>query len=77
MRLAYNAISAALKCVGTFGKATAPSGRPCIDLETATDEVANALPCEPKRRRERAQTAITGLVSRGNLRHAEGWIWMP
>jgi hypothetical protein len=76
MRLAYNAISAALKDARAYGMASAPPGRPCIPLEDATDAVASALPCEPKRRRERAQAAITGLVSRGNLGHAEGWIWL-
>ena len=76
MRLAFDAIAAALKDARAYGMASAPPGRPCIPLETATTAAGNALPCEPKRRRERAQTAITGLVSRGNLGHAEGWIWL-
>lgn len=76
MRLAFDAIAAALKNACAYGQASAPPGRPCIELETATTAAAGALPCEPKRRRERAQAAITGLVSRGNLGHAEGWIWL-
>lgn len=77
MRLALNAICAALKDSRDVGKATAPAIRPCIELEAATSAAASVLPCEPKRRRERAQHAITGLVARGNLAHADGWIWLP
>lgn len=76
MRLAFDAIAAALKSARAYGMASAPPGRPCIELEAATAAAAAALPCEPKRRRERAQAAVTGLVSRGNLGHAEGWIWL-
>lgn len=76
-RLAYDAIAAALKDVRAFGKATAPPGRPCIELEAAVTAAAAALPCEQKRRRERAQQAVTGLVSRGNLKHQDGWLWLP
>lgn len=77
MRLVYDAIAAALKDAKAWGKASAPPGRPCIELEYAITAAAGALPCEPKRKRERTQSAITGLVSRGNLRHAEGWVWLP
>ena len=76
-RLAYDAIAAALKDVRTYGQASAPPGRPCIELEAAVTAAAAALPCEQKRRRERAQQAVTGLVSRGNLKHQEGWLWLP
>jgi KaiC/GvpD/RAD55 family RecA-like ATPase len=77
MRLAYDAICAALKASRTFGMASAPPGRPCIELATVVDAVANALPCEPKRKRERAQQAITALVARKNFHHGEGWLWLP
>lgn len=76
-RLAYDAISAALKDARTFGQASAPPGRPCIELEAAIAAAAARLPCDSKRRRERAQQAVTGLVSRGNLQHQEGWVWVP
>lgn len=76
-RLAYDAIAAALKDVRAYGKASAPPGRPCIELEAAVTAAAAALPCDQKRRRERAQQAVTGLVSRGNLKHQEGWLWLP
>ena len=77
MRLAYDAISAALKQSGHYGKAAAPITRPCVELDTAINAAANVLPCEEKRRRERAQSAITTLVSRKNLLHEGGWVWLP
>lgn len=77
MRLAFDAISAALKDARAFGMASAPPIRPCLELDDAIAAAAGALPCEPKRRRERAQQALTALVGRGNLHHAEGWIWLP
>lgn len=76
-RLAYNAISEALKKATNFGMASAPPGRPCLGLEAAIGIAASSLLTDPKRRRERAQVAITGLVNRGNLCHAEEWIWLP
>ena len=76
-RLAYVAISTALKDGRNYGMGKAPPTRPCIELEKAIDAAAACLPCEPKRRRERAQQAITALVSRGSLAHNEGWLWLP
>jgi hypothetical protein len=77
MRLALNAISAALKGSRDFGKATSPATRPCIELEAAIGVTAAVLLCDQRRRRERAQQAIAGLVGRGNLAHADGWVWLP
>lgn len=77
MRLAYDAIAAALKDARTYGMGAAPPGRPCIELEVAIDAAGAVLPVEPKRKRERARNAITNLVGRGNLEHREGWVWLP
>ena len=77
MRLAYKAVAAALKDARNYGEASAPPGRPCIALEAAIEAAGAALPVEPKRKRERAQLAITNLVARGNLEHQEGWVWLP
>jgi len=77
MRLAFDAIAAALKDARHFGQVSAPPGRPCIELDDAITAAAARLPCEQKRRRERARTAVTSLVSRGNLEHQEGWLWLP
>jgi hypothetical protein len=59
------------------GKADAPAGRPCIDLEAAIEAAAPHLTCEPKRRPERARQAITAMVAAGHLKHLEGWLWLP
>ena len=60
---------------GDLGKDGAPKGRPSIDLEAAVGVVGNRLMVEPKRKRERAQQAITALVARGVLGQNEGWLW--
>lgn len=77
MRLAYDTIGAVLKKSSQYGKASAPITRPCVELDAAITAVANVLLCEEKRRRERAQLAVTNLVSRKNLIHEAGWVWLP
>lgn len=77
MRLAWDAIGDLLKRSTNQGMASAPPGRPCVTLEEAIAAAAPRLPCEAKRQRERAQQAVTGLVGRGNLAHADGWVWLP
>lgn len=76
-RIAFDAIKAALKDSKQFGKGDAPPTRPTIALEAAIDAAAACLPVDPKRRRERAEAAITALVSKEYLVHLEGWIWLP
>ena len=77
MRLAFDAISDALKASPHYGKGSAPPIRPCIELEAAMDAVGPRLPVEPKRQRERACAAITSLAGRGCIEFREGWIWLP
>lgn len=78
-RIAWDRIGELLRQAGDVRPAGAPAetppGRPAVTLEAATDAVASRLVCESKRRRERATEAIRGLVGRGLLCHAEGWIW--
>lgn len=76
-RIAYDSIKAALNVSKNFGKGDAPPTRPAITLEAAIAATAERLTVEPKRRRERAQAAITSLVSHQHLAHLEGWIWLP
>lgn len=59
-----------------FGKGGAPAVRPCLEVEDAVARTAGRLTVEPKRRKERAQQAITGLVASGVLGSGEGWIWL-
>lgn len=60
----------------TFGRAGAPAVRPCLLIEEAVEKAAARLTVEPKRRKERALQAITGLVASGVLTSNEGWIWL-
>jgi len=59
-----------------FGRAGAPAVRPCLQIEEAIAQTSGRLTVEPKRRKERAQQAITGLVASGVLGSNEGWIWL-
>ncbi|MBX3708271.1 MAG: AAA family ATPase [Gammaproteobacteria bacterium] len=59
-----------------FGQAGAPKEKSCIRLEDAIEKTKDRLLCEQKRQRERARTAIQGLVNRGLLIHAGGWLWL-
>lgn len=59
-----------------FGKGDAPFGRPCIELDAAISIAASRIPCEEKRRNERAKAAITGLVANGVYGAKDGWLWV-
>lgn len=75
-RIALDAIKAALKSSGQFGMGDAPPTRPTITLEQAIAATAERLAVEPKRRKERAESAISSLVSNKYLSHLDGWIWI-
>jgi putative DNA primase/helicase len=53
----------------------APFGTPVVPLQTLLDEVRDRLACDPKRKAERAQQAVTGLQSRGLLDVGGGYVW--
>ena len=74
-RIALDAIRPFFRS-GRLGCPGAPPLRPCIELQQAILEAAGRLTCDSERRKERAQTAITGLVSRGVLGCSEGWLWL-
>ncbi|MBF6990934.1 AAA family ATPase [Cupriavidus sp. IK-TO18] len=74
-RLALNALAEPLRQARDFGKGDAPPGFPCLELEAAVLMVADSLTCEPKRQKERAREAITGLVARGVYGVKDGWLW--
>jgi len=74
-RIAMDALAEPLRQSRNFGKGDAPPTHPCIELEVAVSVVAARLTCEPKRRTERARTAIAGLVARGLYGAMDDWIW--
>lgn len=61
--------------VGQVGMSGAPMTARCIDLEIAIAAGALKLSCDKSKRRERARTAITGMVTRGLLGLHGGWLW--
>lgn len=76
-RIAWDVVGELLKASRRFGEGKAPPVRPCVRLGEALDAIAPHLPTDPKRQRERAQQAVTGLIGRGCLEHFEGWLWIP
>lgn len=76
-RIVYDALGELLRESKTFGKAGAPAGRPCVELETAVAAIAPRLVVEEKRRAERVRLALTGLTSGGIVTCREGWLWLP
>lgn len=53
-----------------------PYGNPAVQLETALEAVGARLVCELKRKRERAQQALTGLQARGLIEIDGGYLWV-
>lgn len=60
-----------------LGKGDAPAAKPCVEYDTALEKAMNLLPCDKKRRKERTEKAISGLVANGFLAHRGGWLWIP
>ncbi len=70
----------ALKAIrGALTAAPIPPGgeRAQMSLGDAIDAAAAAIPCEDKRKRERAQSAINGLVAANILSQQNGEVWLP
>jgi hypothetical protein len=76
-RVALGAIKPLLTKSADFGKGGAPSYRPCVTVAAALDAVSAHLACDPKRRRERASSALTSLSAHGHIRMAHDWVWLP
>jgi putative DNA primase/helicase len=75
-KLIYDALCPLFRESAEFGKAGAPSHRPCINLEDAVRLTRDRLTVPTERRTERTRQAITGLVSSGVMGCNEGWIWL-
>jgi len=74
-KLIWDAAGELLRASKHLGMAGAPESRPCIQIETAVDQLRHRLTCDPKRQTERTRDALTGLVGRGLLILREGWLW--
>jgi len=79
-RAAWDALGALLRAAGDVRPNGAPGslpyGRPAVTVEAGATAVGERLiGVDERRRRERAMTAIQGLVSKGLLCHDAGWLW--
>lgn len=75
-RIVHDALGPLFRESPHFGRAGAPSARPCITLDDAIAGTRDRLTVDPKRRTERAREAITGLIARGVVGCNEGWLWL-
>ncbi|WP_175732596.1 AAA family ATPase [Burkholderia ambifaria] len=73
--IAMDALAQPLRESRDFNKGGAPVGRPCIEFDAAVSIVAAHMPVDPKRRKERAKAAITGLVAGRIYGLKDGWLW--
>ncbi|MCW5144300.1 helicase RepA family protein [Burkholderia cenocepacia] len=74
-KIAIRVLKNLLKDSREFGKAGAPVGRPCVRLDEAQEAIMAVLPVEPKRKRERTESALTSLLGSGMYEMREDWIW--
>jgi hypothetical protein len=76
-KVVLDALGEMLRKSATFGRAGAPSVRPCVEVEAAVEAIAPRLLCEPKRQKERVRQALTGLTASGVVTCRDGWLWLP
>lgn len=74
-KIALDTLADPLRSSKEFGKDGAPHGHPCIRLDEAVCIVAERMPCEAKRKPERARNAVATLVSRGIYGLKGDWLW--
>jgi len=75
-RIALDVVEGLLIVAGEFGQAGAPAHAPCVKESAALAAVASGLMvADPKRKKERAASAIGGLINRKLLSLSEGWLW--
>lgn len=73
---ALTILESLLRSATAFGQAQAPTSAPCVKELDAISAVASGLvTADPKRKRERAEAAIRGLIGRGLIACSEAWIW--
>ena len=74
-KIALDALAESLSKSEEFNKDGVPSGHPCIRMDEAVSLIAARLTCEAKRRTERAQQALTALLSKQVFSLKGDWLW--
>lgn len=78
-KIAFDGVCDLLKRDGAMSPPDAPpslpAGCPAVPLEAVLATIRGRLTCDPKRRTERAQNALTGLHARGLIGIEGGWLW--
>jgi hypothetical protein len=78
--VAWNTLGEVLRRAGDIRPKDAPDslpmGRPVVPLDDAIAAIRDRLACEPKRKQERAQQALTGLQAKGLIRVEGGYVWV-
>jgi KaiC/GvpD/RAD55 family RecA-like ATPase len=73
--IAHSALKESLSKSVDVGKDGAPPGRPCISQVDALAIVAPLIPVAAKYKKERAKTAIAGLVGKDLVGMKGDWLW--
>lgn len=80
-KVVLDALGEVLRCEGNpsppDAPASLPRGRPALPVEHAIAQIRGHLACDPKRRTERTQQAMTALQARGLIAIDGGLVWMP
>ncbi|MCO4879559.1 AAA family ATPase [Paraburkholderia caribensis] len=59
-----------------FGKAGAPEGRPCVEVEAVVPVIAEKLMCRPDQREYQTRRALDAMTGPGKIyQQCDGWIW--
>ena len=76
-RIVYDKLNQLLAESIELGRGGAAPAVPCIALESAVIACRECMTTDPKRRSERARSAIASLVSAGLFRLEQGWLSQP
>jgi putative DNA primase/helicase len=80
MRVVWEALGELLRLAGDVRPKDAPGrlpiGRPTVTLNCAIEATRERLACDPKRKTERAQQALTGLHAKGLIVIDGGFVWV-
>jgi hypothetical protein len=75
-KIIYDGLRALLVKSPERNKGGAPEHLPVVALDEAIAKLRGSLATEERRKSERTQQAITGLINGGFVRLSEGWLWI-